>query len=247
MKTIAIIGQKGGSGKTTLTLGLAVEAARAGLLVAVIDLDQQANAARWRDRREAALPAVISGVPARLAAILADAKAGGADLVLIDTPGKSESAGIEAARAADLVLIPVRGQVFDLETLGAVSDMLRIAGTAPAAVVLNGVHPQAVRSATDTKKLILETFGLNVCPAHMSQRSAYADAPMAGQSAQEITGAGKAAAELEQIYLFASKQVNLMENADVKSRRPAKRPARAKASQQRDPIRSFEGGGIRFD
>ena len=56
MNTIAIISQKGGAGKTTVALHLAVSSTRAGRNTAIIDLDPQASAASWRDRREAALP-----------------------------------------------------------------------------------------------------------------------------------------------------------------------------------------------
>jgi chromosome partitioning protein len=225
MKTIAIIGQKGGSGKTTVALGLAVTAAKVGHLVAVIDLDPQATAANWKDRREADNPAVISAQTARLAATLADAQKGGADLVIIDTPGKSDSAAIEAARVADLVILPVRAQVFDLETLRAVSDLLRVAGNPPALVVLNGIHPQATRAAEETKAVIGSTFGLEVCPVHLSHRSAYADAPTEGKSAQEIDPTGKAAGELESLYLFASTKVDLLGGSHVKKRRSSAKSA----------------------
>jgi Mrp family chromosome partitioning ATPase len=60
MFTISLIGQKGGTGKTTVALGLAVAAARAGYATAIVDLDPQASAARWKDRRADENPAVVS-------------------------------------------------------------------------------------------------------------------------------------------------------------------------------------------
>ena len=59
MKTVAIISQKGGAGKTTLALHLATSAALKGRNTAIIDLDPQASAANWADRREAVLPVVL--------------------------------------------------------------------------------------------------------------------------------------------------------------------------------------------
>ena len=66
MNTIAIISQKGGAGKTTIALHLAVSSTRAGRNTAIIDLDPQASAASWGDRREAALPVVLSAHASRL-------------------------------------------------------------------------------------------------------------------------------------------------------------------------------------
>lgn len=162
MRVIAVIGQKGGTGKTTTTLGLAVASELAGFKTAILDLDPQTNAANWKDRRTAKTPAVESIQPGRLRPTLKFAEEAGADFVFIDTPGKSDTAAIEAARVADLVLIPVRPQIFDLETLAAVSDALRVAGSPLAYIVLNGIHPNATRSPDEQRDMIGKS---SACPS----------------------------------------------------------------------------------
>ena len=57
---IGIIGQKGGGGKTTIAINLAVAAARHKLAAVIIDLDQQTNSAKWRDRRRSDNVAVVA-------------------------------------------------------------------------------------------------------------------------------------------------------------------------------------------
>ena len=205
----AIIGQKGGTGKTTTGLGLGVAAARAGKAAAIIDLDPQANAANWKDRREADNPAVVSAQISRLRQTVETARWHGAEFVIIDTPGKSDSAALESARIADLVLIPVRPQIFDLETLPAMRDLLRVAGTAPVFLVLNGVHPQARKQAEEAKAMIQDMFGFPVCPVHLCHRGSYAEAPMTGKAPQELDPEGKAADELERLYMFIIQQLNM--------------------------------------
>src|ERR1035437_2813100 len=104
MKGISVLGQKGGSGKTTLTLSLAVAAYKANKSVAVIDLDPQATACKWGDRRNGD-PVIISVQAARLPQTLKTARENGADLVIIDTPPRAADAAMAAAQAADLILI----------------------------------------------------------------------------------------------------------------------------------------------
>ena len=96
MKTIAIVSQKGGAGKTTLAIHLAVAATYAGMNAAVIDLDPQASSAKWADRRRTALPVVISAHASRLAHVLATAKTEGGELAIIDTAPHSDNAALEA-------------------------------------------------------------------------------------------------------------------------------------------------------
>ena len=133
MKTIALIAQKGGTGKTTVAVALAVAAHRAGLFTAVIDLDPQASACNWRDRRvrirpEDSEPGVSDAQAARLPQALDRARAAGADLIVIDTPARSEQAALAAAEQADLVIIPCRPQALDLETVPNSLKILKLAG-----------------------------------------------------------------------------------------------------------------------
>lgn len=207
MFIVAMIGQKGGGGKTTTGTGLAVEASRRGLATLIIDLDPQANAANWKDRRSAENPAVVSAQVSRLKPTLEAARQHGAEFVVIDTPAKSDSAAIEAARAANLVIIPVWPQIYHLETLPALGNLLRVAGDVPTYVVLNGLHPQATRQAEEVKVMIADIYGLPVCPVHLCDRAIYADVPAIGKSAQEVEPEGKAADELSRLYVFVSQEM----------------------------------------
>ena len=205
MKTVAILSQKGGTGKTTLTLHLAVAAEAAGQATVVIDLDPQASAAGWKDSRKAEAPAVISVPAARLPQALQAAQDGGADLVLIDTAPHSESASLAAARAADLVLVPCRPGILDLRAIGTSAELARIAGK-KAFVVLNTMPPRATHLAADARAAVA-THGLDVAPIVIQQRAAYGHALTAGQTAQEYEKGGKGADEIGQLYARLSKQL----------------------------------------
>jgi chromosome partitioning protein len=84
MNTISIISQKGGAGKTTLTLNLARTAEELGWRTVVIDLDPQASAKGWHDHRKQETPVVISAQASRLDDVLTTAREHRADLCVIE-------------------------------------------------------------------------------------------------------------------------------------------------------------------
>jgi chromosome partitioning protein len=205
MKIIAIESQKGGTGKTTTALNLAVAAERAGQAAVVIDLDPQASATGWKDTRPDDTPVVVSVAPARLAQALKAAEDGGADLVLIDTAPHAESAALAAAKAADLILIPCRPGILDLRAIGTTADVAKLAGK-PAFVVLNAMPPGATRLIADVQAAVA-VHGLDMAPVAIQQRAAFGHALTAGQTAQEFEPSGKAAAEIAQLYRWLLTQL----------------------------------------
>jgi chromosome partitioning protein len=206
LKIIAVIGQKGGSGKTTTALGLAVEAVRAGKSVAVIDLDPQATATNWADRREMKdSPAVVSCQVARLRHVLDAARDSGAKLAIIDTPGKSTDAAIAAAKVADMVVMPIQPQLFDLETLNSVKEILTLAGNPPAAVLVNRAAVQGRRH--EETQQAAAAMGFGVVPVVLFHRAAHGDAGNLGQTASEYDPKGKAAQEMAELYGYIYKKL----------------------------------------
>lgn len=198
MKTVAIVSQKGGSGKTTLAVHLATAAAAAGHTTAIIDLDPQATATSWGDDR-ANGPEVISGQAVRLPALVQTAQENGASFLVLDTAPNADQTASLAARAADLVLIPCRPARFDLEAIETTLLLTRAAGK-PAYVVLNAVPPRGdiAKEATDG----LAAQGAQIAPHQLGHRAAFAHGVIDGRTAQEFEPQGKAASEIQALYTW---------------------------------------------
>jgi len=203
MKTIALIAQKGGTGKTTLALCLAVAAEQDGLNTLIVNLDPQATACNWGDRRQSESPLVIDAQPARMPQALDRARSGGINLVVIDTPARSEQAALAAAELADLIIIPCRPQRFDLETIGNTRKLIAMAGTKPVLVVLNAIPARGDRQ--QQARQAIEAMELPVCPIALGNRAAFGDASIIGQTALEFEPSGKAAEESIQLYKYVSR------------------------------------------
>lgn len=211
MATIAIVSQKGGSGKTTLALHLATCAAYDGRKSCVIDMDPQATAAAWGDWRGSFAPEVVTCPPARLVSTILKAQRGGAEFLVLDTPPQSDMASREAVRAADLVLVPTRARAFDLHALEATAQLVTYANK-PAYVLLNAVPSRATRLIAETAQQIGQ-LGLAVCPIHFGERAAFHRASASGEVASEAEPEGKAAAEVDALWDWVSTQMKLAPTA----------------------------------
>ena len=200
MDVVAVVAEKGGVGKTTLSLSLAVAAVKAGRRAAIIDTDPQATASKWTDRRDAEFPWVVPTHAARLSVALDQARAQGVDFVVIDTPPHSGADATEAARRADVVLVPVEPHMFTLETVPKLADLLKLAGNPPVLFVVNKAATQG-REAQHAADFIRQQ-GYAVAPVVLHARAAHRHAGNVGQAAPEYEPDGKAAEEVLGLYTY---------------------------------------------
>ena len=220
MLTIAVVSQKGGAGKTTLSVHLGTAANAAGLPTVIIDTDPQATASRWGKWRGEQDPDVIdcashSLLPDKLAAI---AKAG-AEFVVIDTPPAADIMAREACRAADLLLIPCRPRAFDLDAVRTTADLAQASGK-PSFVVFMGGPPRGSVLYAEAAELV-GRIGLQVAPAMLPERAAFHHSVAEGRTATEIDPGGKAAAEVAALWKWVSK------HDSVKTRKRASTQAKS--------------------
>lgn len=203
IKTVALVAQKGGVGKTTIAVNLAAAAQAAGVRTALFDLDQQESAVMWSDRRTAEEPHVEFLTERRLAEALAAAEKQGFGLAIIDTPPAAGPHAYTAAQAADLVLIPCRPSLVDLDAIRRTAQLVKSAGI-EAFVVFNAAAPGATTLLEDARAIVQGT-GLAVAPTVLRERSAYRAAWPLGKAVTETEPEGKAAAEVSELkdWVFA--------------------------------------------
>src|SRR3954468_2227316 len=207
VKIISMVCQKGGAGKTTIATNLAVLAERAGYPTVLLDLDPQATAAKWGDKRGGNPPDVVAAQAGRLARLLEDAKRQGAGVAIIDTAPSADAAALEATKVADLVLVPCQPSDFDL---GAVGSTVRVAEQIAGKqswVVMNAVPPTS--KITDEAISALAEAGVQVAPARLVRRLDFVNGLPAGQSAIEWNPKSKAAAEVRELWEWVCQQVSL--------------------------------------
>ncbi len=131
----------------------------------------------------------------------------GADLVIIDTAGRTNDAASAAYKAADLILIALQPSLIDLKTMGATLDIIRLAGNRPTRAILTRVR--AIGTRHEDTAAWLKGQGVEVCPVMLGERVTYQDAYAQGLGVSEAEPHGKAALEIKEVYLYISQLLNL--------------------------------------
>ncbi len=201
MRVLALASQKGGSGKTTLSGHLAVQAQRAGAgPVVLIDIDPQASLADWWNERADEFPAFAQTTVARLATDLQILRQQGFKLAVIDTPPAITMAIQSVIAVAELIVVPTRPSPHDLRAVGATIDMCERAGK-PLIFVINAAMPKA--RITSEAAVALSQHG-TVAPVTLHHRTDYAASMIDGRTVMEVDPNGKSAQEVIALWTYVA-------------------------------------------
>ncbi|MBX9662884.1 ParA family protein [Novosphingobium sp.] len=204
MRVLALASQKGGSGKTTLSGHLAVQAQRAGAgPVVLIDIDPQGSLSDWWNEREAEYPAFAQTTVARLASDLAILRQQGFKLAVIDTPPAITMAIQSVISVAELIVVPTRPSPHDLRAVGATVDLCERAGK-PLIFVVNAATPKA--RITSEAAVALSQHG-TVAPITLHHRTDFAASMIDGRTVMEVDPSSKSAAEVAALWTYVSERL----------------------------------------
>lgn len=173
MKVIAVVGLKGGSGKTSTTVPLAAEASRRGVTV-ILDMDSTPSSMQWLDA--AGLTSEqLAGVQVEaqgLSQMVADLRESGeVAYVVIDTPPLREDVCVAASALADLVIIPMHIGSGDIAQVRQTVELLQLRPGVPALVLLN--HAGTMPAVTRLTREALDEFGIRMADTEIPYRAIY--------------------------------------------------------------------------
>ena len=186
-KVVTVAQQKGGSGKTTIAVNLAVEFHRRGLTVALLDTDPQGSLGRWFLSRRERLGDVgmeFSTASAWGVGYECEKLKKQADVVIVDTPPKVDADLRPALREADLVIVPVAASMVDLWATDGVFDLIG-REERRAVIVLNRVKA-GTRLGLEVAVAAAKVGG--AAEARLGQRVAYAETLGQGLGVAETQG-----------------------------------------------------------
>jgi chromosome partitioning protein len=199
MYTIVAASQKGGSGKTTLSGHLAVEASRAGAgEIALIDTDPQGSLAHWWNARTAPEPRFVKAGLPDLDQALEGLRRMGIKIAVIDTPPAITQSISQVVAHADLVIVPTRPSPHDLRAVGATVDIAERHGK-PLVFVINAATPRA--RITGESAVALSQHG-TVAPVTIHHRTDFAASMIDGRTVGEVVPGSQSAKEISDLWVY---------------------------------------------
>ena len=204
MRVIAIASQKGGSGKSTISIHLGTLADKQGIKTLIADMDEHSQTtSEWGKAREQSTPLVANVPLDKLSVMLEQAKEQGFQMVILDLPPYVNEFVQEVTKRADLTIVPTRPFFPDMRTLPRVLKQIH----PPYAVLLNAcpVGKNGLDSGkTSEARKLLNQNNVPVCEVSITQRVAFADALNGGESVNEFEPKSKASIEVERLLKWVN-------------------------------------------
>ena len=207
MRTIAVIARKGGSGKTTVAVHMAIAAHLRGYRTLVADSDPQRSSSTVLRGRTGPGPAYIETSGPQLFGVQASAVRAGVGALIIDTAAGAEDELAHAIVLADLSLLVIRPTFLDFAAAIRTVEVLRRLRRA-GVIVLNqapvsraGAEPPLVKKAQEALRLMR----LPVAPTILRARTAYQSALETGASAEETAPGSVAAQEVADLWAYVAR------------------------------------------
>ncbi len=199
MHILVLASQKGGTGKTTLSGHLAVEAQNSGVgPVALIDMDPQGSLSHWWNARAAREPLFVKVAAFELGKALDHLASSGIKLAVIDTPPAITESISYVIGHADLVILPTRPSPHDLRAVGPTVDIASRHGK-PVLFVVNAATQRA--RITGEAAVALSQHG-TVAPVTIHHRVDFAASMVDGRTVGEVTAASASAAEIQKLWTY---------------------------------------------
>ena len=201
-KIITLANQKGGSGKTTLSMQLAGTFVRRGWRVLVVDADTQGTATRWAAsavQDEKPFPAHVAGLAIAGGKVHREVKKymGDYDFIIIDCPPAVDSPVPQSAlMIADLVLIPIIPSPADIWAGRGIKQLIENVqdfneNLKPRLVANMVQHTSLGKNAID----VLSDFGMPLAETQLGHRTAYRESAIYGGTVHDIGYKGKKAVQ----------------------------------------------------
>lgn len=212
MQVISLLAQKGGVGKTTLSIHFAVQASLEGSKAALIDIDPQGSLSAWALRREqqrdSEHPTVLQAKPDQLEEVIDLCRDHTFDYVFIDTLPRVEDSAAKATDLSDIVIIPTGPSARDIEAIGPTVSLAESL-TTEAFILVNRGRPGS--SINDQAIEILSDYGVAVCQYPIMNRAIFQDSDIDGGTAMEHEPKGKASMEVKIVWNWIESKLSKLQ------------------------------------
>ena len=200
---ISVLNQKGGVGKTTLSVNLAAAMARSGSRILLIDADPQGSSLDWAAARSDGPIFPVVGLPRATIHKEVEELGKGYDHIIIDGPPRVTDLARSAILASDMVLIPVQPSPYDIwaaeEVIKLIEEAKIFKENIKCAFVVNRkiVNTAIGRDVGEA----LAVYSVPALKSSITQRVIFAEAAAQGMAVNEVDVGGPASAEIEAVRL----------------------------------------------